>query len=246
MFNMGGESKDLRNYSQLFTSVCDPRARYQLLICGQFSEMESSPCGFRVTAEDLASEVNWLLDAQLVWRNWFLLVEIPLIWCLGQTQILSFLPFVSGPQTLGTTLCWAEYSKSLTTGSVAVLRWQRNRTGNQFLPHKFIKRLFYCWATSTKQLLNACRGHQALRKAAHSLRKEAGQNIRDKKRDRSVRYEDPCQRGSRGGEVSKHQETLWPEGLGRSFVISEGNITRRRNTHTHTHTHTEYATNGKS
>ena len=246
MFNMGGESKDLRNYSQLFTSVCDPRARYKLLICGQFSEMESSPCGFRVTSEDLASEVNWLLDAQLVQRNWFLLVEIPLIWCLGQTQILSFLPFVSGPQTLGTILCWAEYSKSLTTGGVAVLRWQRNGTGNQFLLHKFIKRLFYCWATSTKQLLNACRGHQAPRKAAHSLRKEAGQNIRDKKRDRNIRYEDPCQGGSRGGEVSKHQETFSPEGLWRSFVISEGNITRRRNTHQHTHTHTQYAANGKS
>ena len=58
MFNMGGESKDLRNYSQLFTSVHDPRAGDQLLNCGQFSEIEPSPCGFRVTSEDLVSEVN--------------------------------------------------------------------------------------------------------------------------------------------------------------------------------------------
>ena len=90
-----------------------------------------------------------------------------------------------------------------------------------------------------KTTLNAGRGHEASRKAAHSLQKEVGQNIRDKKRDKSVRYEDPFQGGSpAGGEVSKRQETLSPEGLWGSFVISEGNITGRRNTHTHTHTHT--------
>ena len=33
--------------------------------------------------------------------------------------------------------------------------------------------------------LNAGEGHQAPRKAAHSLRKEVGQNIKDKKRDKS-------------------------------------------------------------
>ena len=43
---------------------------------------------------------------------------------------------------------------------------------DHFLPNKFIKRSFKCWATSTKQLLNAGRGHQAPRKAAHSLWKE--------------------------------------------------------------------------
>ena len=35
-----------------------------------------------------------------------------------------------------------------------------------------MKRTFECWANSTKQLLNAGRGHQAPRKAAHCLRKE--------------------------------------------------------------------------
>ena len=44
---------------------------------------------------------------------------------------------------------------------------------HHFLP-KFIKRSFECWATSTKQLLNAGRGHQAPRKAAYSLQKEVG------------------------------------------------------------------------
>ena len=62
-----------------------------------------------------------------------------------------------------------------------VLRWQRNRTGDHFLPHKFIKRSFECWATSTKQLLNDRGRYQAPRKAAYSLWKEVGQNIKDKK-----------------------------------------------------------------
>ena len=59
--------------------------------------------------------------------------------------------------------------------------------------------------------MNAGGGHQAPRKAAHSLQEEVGQNTKDKKRDKRVRDGDPSQRGSReGGEVSKHQETLSP------------------------------------
>ena len=38
--------------------------------------------------------------------------------------------------------------------------------GEHFLPHKFIKRAFKRRVNSTKQLLNAGRGHQAHRKAA--------------------------------------------------------------------------------
>ena len=44
--------------------------------------------------------------------------------------------------------------------------------GDHFLPHKFIKRTFKRRINSTKQLLNAGRGHQAPRKATHCLRKE--------------------------------------------------------------------------
>ena len=76
--------------------------------------------------------------------------------------------------------------------------------------------------------MNAGKGHQAPRKAAHSLRKEVGQNIKDKKRDKRVRGGDPFQEGSHEGEVSKHQETLSPEGLWGSFGIPEGNIIRRK------------------
>ena len=71
--------------------------------------------------------------------------------------------------------------------------------------------------------------HQAPRKAAHSLQKEVGQNIQDKKRDNRIRDRDPSWGGSReGGEVSKHQETLSPVGLWGSFGILEGNITGRK------------------
>ena len=51
--------------------------------------------------------------------------------------------------------------------------------------------------------MNAGGGHQAPRKAAHSLRKEVGQNIKDKKRDKRVRDRDLSWGGSREEEVSK-------------------------------------------
>ena len=52
--------------------------------------------------------------------------------------------------------------------------------------------------------MNAGRGHQAPRKAAHSLQKEVGQNIKDKKRDKRVKDRDLSWEGSpEGGEVSK-------------------------------------------
>ena len=54
--------------------------------------------------------------------------------------------------------------------------------GEHFLAHKFIKRTFKRQVDSTKQLLNAGRGHQAPRKATHCLQKEVGKNIKDKKK----------------------------------------------------------------
>ena len=43
--------------------------------------------------------------------------------------------------------------------------------GKHFLPHKFIKRAFKHRVNSTKQLLNAGRGHQAPRKATQLLKR---------------------------------------------------------------------------
>ena len=74
--------------------------------------------------------------------------------------------------------------------------------GDHFLPHKFIKRSFGCWETSTTRLLSVGGGHQAPRKAAHSLWKEVGLP--------------PSWGGSRERrDVSKQQETLSPAGLRR-------------------------------
>ena len=64
--------------------------------------------------------------------------------------------------------------------------------GDHFLLHKFIERTFERWANSTKQLLNAGRGHQAPRKAAHCLQKrwrclEANVRTRLKTRGRRLK-----------------------------------------------------------
>ena len=58
------------------------------------------------------------------------------------------------------------------------------------------------------------RGHQAPRKADQSLQMEVGQNIKDEKRDKTVKDRDLSWEGSpEGGEVSKQQETLSQAGL---------------------------------
>ena len=51
--------------------------------------------------------------------------------------------------------------------------------------------LSYKLTNFTKQLLMASRGHQAPRKATHYLRREVGQNIKDKKGDKRARNGDP-------------------------------------------------------
>ena len=53
--------------------------------------------------------------------------------------------------------------------------------GGHFLSNKFMERTIERRANFTKQLLIASCGHQAPRKAAHCLRKEVEQNIKDKK-----------------------------------------------------------------
>ena len=101
--------------------------------------------------------------------------------------------------------------------------------GDLFLPHKFIKRSFECLATSIKQLLNTGKVHQAPRKADHFLRKEVGQNIKDKE-TKELRME-TCP-----GEGSFHTpgNPLTGGSVG-SFGISEGNTTRRKKEINKTH-----------
>ena len=75
--------------------------------------------------------------------------------------------------------------------------------------YSWIKRTFKRWVNSTKQLLNAGRGHQAPRKVAHCLQKKVGKYIKNKKRDKRGRDGAPSREESlKKREVSKHQETL--------------------------------------
>ena len=80
--------------------------------------------------------------------------------------------------------------------------------GDNFIPYKLIKRSFECWATSTKQLLNADRGHQAPRKTAQFLWKEVWQNIKDKNRNKRFRDADLSRGRSREEDVSTQHKTL--------------------------------------
>ena len=102
--------------------------------------------------------------------------------------------------------------------------------GDHFLPHRFIKRTFERWVNSTKQLLNAGKGHQAPRKAAHCLRKKVGKKIKDRKRDKKGRDGDRSQVGSLKKERSFQTpgNTLTGESVA-SLGTSEGNITGRKN-----------------
>ena len=69
---------------------------------------------------------------------------------------------------------WQEYTEGLYKKDLQ--RWSQDGgkigQGDHFLPHRFIKRTLEHCVNSIKQLLNAGRGHQAPRKAAHCLRKE--------------------------------------------------------------------------
>ena len=109
------------------------------------------------------------------------------------------------------------------------LRWRRNRTGRPFLPYKFIERTFEHWANCTKQLLIASRGHHTPRKAAHHLRKEVGQNIKDNKRDKRARDGDPSQEGSCNRRSFQTPGNPLTCESGGSFRILEGNLTGRKN-----------------
>ena len=77
--------------------------------------------------------------------------------CVSQT---------SGSYTVNIKDCWE-----------AVLRGGGIGWGDHFLPYKFIKRAFIRQVNSMKQILNAGRGHQAPRKAAHCIRKEVGTEL---------------------------------------------------------------------
>ena len=99
--------------------------------------------------------------------------------------------------------------------------------GDHFLPYKFIERITERRANFTKQLLITSRGHQAPRKAAHCLRREVGQNIKDKKGDKRARDRDLSREGSLNRGSFQTPGNPRTGGSGGSFWISEGNLTGR-------------------
>ena len=101
--------------------------------------------------------------------------------------------------------------------------------GDHFLSYKFIERTIEQWTNFTKQLLIANRGHQAPRKAAHCLRREVGQNIKDKKGDKRGRDGDPSWEGSLNRASFQSAGNPHAGRSEGSFQISEGNLTGRKN-----------------
>ena len=101
--------------------------------------------------------------------------------------------------------------------------------GDHFLSYKFIERTTEQWTKFTKQLLITSSGHQAPREVAHCLRREVGQNIKDKKGDKRARDRDASWEGSlkRGSFQSPGNPRAG--GSEGSFQISEGNLTGRKN-----------------
>ena len=95
--------------------------------------------------------------------------------------------------------------------------------GDHFLSYKFIERTIEWWTKFTKQLLIASSEHQVPRKAAHCLRRDVGQNIKDKKGDKRAR-EGSLNRGS-----FQSPGNPCAGGSGGSFQISGGNLTGRKN-----------------
>ena len=98
--------------------------------------------------------------------------------------------------------------------------WRRSQDGGgvgrgeHFLPHQFIKRAFKRRVNSTKQLLNAGRGHQAPRKAA-PLRKELPEKVR--------RFYTPITEWQ-GGDKSQH----WRPPNTSPELLGSGKNTKRR------------------
>ena len=101
--------------------------------------------------------------------------------------------------------------------------------GDHFLSYKFIGRTIERWTNFTKQLLIASRGHQAPRKATHCLRREVGQNIKDKKGDKRARDGVPSWEGSLNRGSFQPPGNPYTGGSEGRFQISEGNLTGRKN-----------------
>ena len=114
---MGIGSRNFWVDSQLVTCVNDPKTCDQNVKGGLCSRMESSHYRVWITSADLVSEVNLLLNAQWLWRNWLLLAQTPHFWWKGKYPVLLFSSVCiwGWAQGQGTILCWTEHSEPLSS-----------------------------------------------------------------------------------------------------------------------------------
>ena len=103
------------------------------------------------------------------------------------------------------------------------LSWWRSRMGRPLSSPQIHQKII--WMLSNFHETTS----ECWQRTAHSLWKEVGQNIKDKKRDKRVRDRDPFQGGSCEGDFQIPGNPLTSGSVG-SFRISEGNITGRKQT----------------
>ena len=100
-----------------------------------------------------------------------------------------------------------------------VLRWKRNRMGRLLSPPQIHQKNIWTLRKFHKTTSECWQRTSGTQKGSYCLRKEIGQNINDKKRDKICRDGDPSWEGSLKREVSKHQETLSPRVCGESWNL---------------------------
>ena len=147
--------------------------------------------------------------------------------CLYITESLFYKPQINNLKS--TTLQYKNKHLILKERVEEEPRWRRNRTGRPLSLLQIHGRTIECWTKFTKRLLITSSGHQAPREAAHCLRREVGQNIKDKKGDKRARDGDPSWEGSLNRGSFQSPGNPGAGESGGSFQISEGNLTGRRN-----------------
>ena len=108
-------------------------------------------------------------------------------------------------------------------------RWRRNRKGRPLSPSQIPQKNISTRANSTKQLLNAGRGHQEPRKADHSFQKQVGKNINDEKRDKGGGEGAPSWEGNLKKRGFQTPGNSLPAVSVASLGNTESNITGRKN-----------------
>ena len=205
------------------TIDCDPGTEGSLCSCLHLSDCTFSSAGMRGGREGVGPGSN-VIDS--CYSSWDLVILLGKFFLFA----LYFCIFPGSLFKSNIYLLWDLRITSLKNSA----KWRSQDGGgigwgDHFLPYKFIERTIERWANFTKQLLIASRVHQVPRKAAHWLRREVGQNIKDKKGDKRARGGDPSREGNLNRGSFQPPGNPRAGGSEGSFRISEGNLTGRKN-----------------